>query len=66
MKPIVVKKFGGTSVGDLGRIRNVAKLVRSFKEENPDKEVVVVVSAMAGETNRLVSLARECVKQPNP
>jgi aspartate kinase len=66
MKPIVVKKFGGTSVGDLGRIRNVARLVRTFKEENPDKEVVVVVSAMAGETNRLVSLARDCVQHPDP
>lgn len=66
MEPIVVKKFGGTSVGDLQRIRNVAKLVRTFREENPGKQVVVVVSAMAGETNRLVSLARECVKRPDP
>ena len=65
-QPIVVKKFGGTSVGGLDRIRNVARLVRAFKDEHPEKGVVVVVSAMAGETNRLVSLAKECVRNPNP
>jgi len=63
---LVVKKFGGTSVGDVERIRNVATLIRDFKEKHPDCAVVAVVSAMAGETNRLISLAKSCVAEPNP
>lgn len=61
---IVVKKFGGTSVGDLERIRNVARLVKTHLDKNPQDRITVVVSAMAGETNRLVALAKECVKEP--
>jgi aspartate kinase len=61
---IVVKKFGGTSVADIGRIRNVARLLKRFQEKNPDTKLVVVVSAMAGETNKLLALARSCVEKP--
>jgi len=61
---IIVKKFGGTSVADVGRIRNVARLLKRFQERNPDTKLVVVVSAMAGETNKLLSLARSCVENP--
>ncbi len=50
-------KFGGTSVGDIPRIRNVAKLVQ--REVERGNQVAVVVSAMAGETNKLVALTRE-------
>jgi aspartate kinase len=63
---IVVMKFGGTSVGDVSRVKRVADIVRKYRESNPDVGVVVVLSAMAGETNRLVGLAKECVERPNP
>jgi aspartate kinase len=53
----IVMKFGGTSVANLERIRNVASRVK--KEVEAGNEVAVVVSAMAGETNRLVSLCEE-------
>lgn len=53
----IVQKFGGTSVADLDRIRNVATRVK--KEVDLGNQVVVVVSAMAGETDRLVNLCRE-------
>lgn len=53
----LVKKFGGTSIGTTERIKHVAKLLHKAKESGDD--LVVVVSAMSGETNRLVSLARE-------
>ncbi len=62
---IVVKKFGGTSVGSLERIRHVARLIHTYKQQHPEDQVAVVVSAMAGETNRLVALAKECVERPN-
>jgi aspartate kinase len=52
----LVMKFGGTSVADLDRIRNVARHVR--REVNAGHEVAVIVSAMAGETNKLVALCR--------
>ncbi|MEX0644489.1 MAG: aspartate kinase, partial [Parvularculaceae bacterium] len=48
----IVMKFGGTSVADLARIRNVARFVR--REVDDGHSVIVVVSAMAGETNKLV------------
>ncbi len=63
---IVVKKFGGTSVGDIQRIKNVAVLVKDYLTNNPGTGLVVVVSAMAGETNKLVSLAKSCVTEPAP
>ena len=54
---LIVQKFGGTSVGDLDRIRNVAARVKS--EVDAGNQVAVVVSAMAGKTNQLVSWARD-------
>ena len=54
---LIVQKFGGTSVGDLDRIRNVATRVKS--EVDAGNQVAVVVSAMAGTTNQLVSWARD-------
>ena len=54
---LIVQKFGGTSVGDLDRIRNVA--VRVQQEVDAGHQVAVVVSAMAGTTNQLVSWARD-------
>ena len=53
----IVMKFGGTSVADIARIRNVALLVK--REVDAGHEVAVVVSAMAGETNKLVGWTRE-------
>jgi aspartate kinase len=53
----IVMKFGGTSVADIERIRNVAKLVK--REVDRGNQVAVTVSAMAGETNKLVAWARE-------
>jgi aspartate kinase len=60
---LVVQKFGGTSVGDLERIENVAKRVARAKKEG--KDVVVVVSAMSGETNKLISYAEHFSKNPS-
>lgn len=62
---LIVKKFGGTSVGDLDRIRNVAKLVKAHIDATGDK-VAVVASAMSGETNKLIALGKSCVSNPNP
>ena len=59
---LVVQKFGGTSVGDLDRIQNVANIVKKYKENGDD--VVVVVSAMAGETNKLLEYANHFSKTP--
>ena len=64
--PIVVMKFGGTSVGDVSRIQHVADIVAEHKKRLPDVGVIVVLSAMAGETNKLVALAKSCVERPNP
>ncbi|MGC8594779.1 MAG: aspartate kinase [Candidatus Kryptoniota bacterium] len=61
---LLIQKFGGTSVGTIERIRNVAKRIAATKKEGHD--VVVVVSAMAGETNRLIALAHEMVDDPDP
>jgi aspartate kinase len=59
---LIVQKFGGTSVGDLDRIKNVANIVKKTKEAGND--VVVVVSAMAGETNKLIDFAHYFSKTP--
>ena len=61
---LIVQKYGGTSVGSPERIKNVAKRVKRAREEGHD--VVVVVSAMSGETNRLVALAHEMQESPDP
>ena len=66
LAPIVVMKFGGTSVGDVARIKHVADLIAQFKGDNPGVGVVVVLSAMAGETNKLLALAKGCVEHPVP
>ncbi|TAH35888.1 MAG: aspartate kinase [Alphaproteobacteria bacterium] len=60
----LVLKFGGTSVADIARIRKVARLVKL--QLDLGHEIAVVLSAMAGETNKLVALAREMQKVPNP
>lgn len=61
---IVVKKFGGTSVGSLERIREVAKQIKTSLSQT--KNIVVVVSAMSGETNRLIGMVAEMDEQaPN-
>ncbi|MEM8844746.1 MAG: aspartate kinase [Pseudomonadota bacterium] len=54
---VIVQKFGGTSVGTVEKIENVAQKVIRYREQGDN--VVVVVSAMSGETNRLVSLAKD-------
>ncbi len=60
---LIVQKYGGTSVGTLERIENVAKRVAKTKDKGND--VVVVVSAMSGETNKLLSYAHHFSKTPN-
>lgn len=60
---LIVHKYGGTSVGSMERIRNVAKRVKRTKDEGHD--VVVIVSAMSGETDRLIKMAHEISPNPN-
>ena len=60
---LIVQKYGGTSVGTIERIQAVAEKVHAFR--NRGDSVVVVVSAMSGETNRLIGLAREIEAEPN-
>jgi len=60
---LIVQKYGGTSVANTERITNVAKRVMRWKENGHD--VVVVVSALSGETNRLIELAKEISAQPD-
>ncbi len=59
-----VLKFGGTSMGSVENIKNVAGIIKSYKDKGDD--IVVVVSAMSGETNRLISLANSFATDPNP
>ncbi|WP_348680933.1 aspartate kinase, partial [Marinobacter nauticus] len=61
---LLVQKFGGTSVGTTERIEAVADKVCRFRKEGHD--VVVVVSAMSGETNRLIALANDIMDEPTP
>ena len=61
---LIVQKYGGTSVGSVERIKNVAKRVAKWRAAGHD--VVVVVSAMSGETNRLIGLAKEIQALPDP
>ena len=58
-----VMKFGGTSVGTLERIQNVAEIIKKFRDQGDD--VVAVVSAMSGETNKLIEYAEHYTKIPN-
>ena len=61
---LIVQKYGGTSVANTERIRAVAERVAKFKMLG--HQVVVVLSAMSGETNRLIALAKEIQAQPDP
>jgi len=61
---LIVQKYGGTSVGSIERIENVANKVMAFRERGDD--VVVVLSAMSGETNRLIDLAKAIQSPPDP
>jgi aspartate kinase len=61
---LIVQKYGGTSVGSVERIRNVAQRIAKWRRAGHD--LVVVPSAMAGETNRLIALAGELQAHPDP
>ena len=61
---LIVQKFGGTSVANTERIKNVAKRVARWKAQGHD--IIVVPSAMSGETNRLIALAKEISSTPAP
>ena len=61
---LIVQKYGGTSVGTTDRIEAVAEKIAGFRHRGDD--VVVVVSAMSGETNRLIALARDIHEEPSP
>ena len=61
---LIVQKYGGTSVGSVERIEAVAEKIAKFRDRGDD--VVIVVSAMSGETNRLTAMALEMMEQPTP
>jgi aspartate kinase len=61
---LIVHKYGGTSMGSVERIRNVARRVAKWRAAG--HRMVVVPSAMSGETNRLIALAKEIQEQPDP
>ena len=61
-KTLVIQKYGGTSVGNLDRIRNVAQRIVRIRKTGT--KVVVVVSAMAGETDKLVKMAGDICQNP--
>ncbi len=61
---LIVQKYGGTSVGSPERIKNVARRVAKYQAQG--HQIVVVVSAMSGETNRLIALAKEIQSHPDP
>ena len=61
---LIVQKYGGTSVGSTERIEAVAQRVKRWHGQG--HRVVVVVSAMSGETNRLIALAKAITETPNP
>ena len=61
---LIVQKYGGTSVGTIDRIKNVARRVAHYHAQR--HQLVIVVSAMSGETNRLLALAKEISGQPDP
>jgi aspartate kinase len=60
---LVVQKFGGTSVANIEKIKNVAN--KAIREKNAGHDVIVVLSAMAGETNRLIDLAHSAADSPD-
>ncbi|HOG11810.1 MAG TPA: aspartate kinase, partial [Smithellaceae bacterium] len=60
---LVVQKFGGTSVANVEKIKNVAG--KAIREKQAGHDVIVVLSAMAGETNRLIDLAQSAAENPD-
>ncbi len=60
---LVVQKFGGTSVANVEKIKNVAQ--KAIREKEAGNDVIVVLSAMAGETNRLIDLAQSAAENPD-
>src|SRR5215470_13544150 len=60
---LIVQKFGGTSVGTIARMKRVAR--RCLETQRKGHDVAVVVSAMSGETNRLLGLTRQIQEDPN-
>ena len=61
---LIVQKYGGTSMGSVERIENVA--ARCIAAQKAGNDVIVTVSAMSGETNRLIALAHDIHKRPSP
>lgn len=61
---LIIQKYGGTSVANPERIRNVARRVARYKAMG--HQIIVVVSAMSGETNKLIALAKEIMPEPDP
>src|SRR5829696_7114352 len=61
---LIVQKYGGTSVGTVERITNVAQRIQRYKGRG--HQLVIVVSAMSGETNRLIGLAKQITPEPDP
>ena len=61
---LIVQKYGGTSVANPERIKNVARRIARFKEQG--HQLIVVLSAMSGETNKLIALAKEMQPTPDP
>ncbi len=61
---LIVQKYGGTSMGSPERIKNVARKIAKFRAQG--HQVIVVVSAMSGETNRLIALAKDIAAAPAP
>ena len=61
---LIVHKYGGTSMGSTERIKNVARRVAKWHDAG--YQIIVVPSAMSGETNRLIGLAKEVMEQPDP
>ena len=61
--PLIIQKYGGTSVGDVEKIKDVARRIKSAQQDGND--VVVVVSAMGGETDRLLNLTTHITDQPD-
>lgn len=60
--PLIVQKYGGTSVGSIDRIKNVASRIKAEREKG--HKVIAVISAMGGETDKLIALASELSRQP--
>ncbi|MEJ6636330.1 MAG: aspartate kinase, partial [Akkermansiaceae bacterium] len=59
---LIVQKYGGTSVGSIDRIKNVAQRIRA--ERDAGNQVVAVISAMGGVTDKLIALAKEISNDP--